>query len=369
LAVLQLVVYSGMQVPVGILLDRFGSRVLLSFGALAMASGQLLVAFAPTLEVAIFGRMLVGLGDACTFISMIRMANNWLTGKAASRAQQWMATLGQLGQVASAIPFVWFLQLAGWQKAFAFLAAISLLSACIVWLVALDAPTRQTHQTPKIAMVLSNLRENVAKNSTRMAFWTHFSTQSSGTMFALLWGVPFVTSGEGYSRNIASALLILFVMTNASLGPVLGAIAARGEHLRSRIIIWSPIAGIVAWVIVLAWPSQVPLWMLVSLVMVIGVGGPASMLAFDYTRIYVKKDQLGSANGFVNIGGFLASLIMMASVGFLLDGINAGQAKSSLYDLQHFRLALPIQFLVTIFGVTRYLHHRKRAYQIEGQPE
>ena len=369
LAVLQLVVYAAMQVPVGLFLDRFGSRIMLAIGAIAMGLGQLLVSFAPNLQVAVLGRMLVGLGDACTFISMIRMVNNWLSGKAASRAQQWMATLGQLGQVASAIPFVWFLQRAGWSAAFGSLAAVGLLSASIVWLFALDSPNQHSLKQVSLAEVFASLRKNVRESSTKMAFWTHFSTQSSGTMFALLWGVPFVTSGEGYSRTVASALLILFVLTNASLGPVLGALAARSEKIRSRIIIFSPLFGMLAWVVVLAWPTQVPVWMLVGLVLIIGVGGPASMLAFDYTRIYVKKSQLGVTNGYVNIGGFLASLLMMAAVGVLLDAINGGGGVSRLYSLQHFREALPIQFLITIFGMLMYLNQRKKTYASQGQPE
>jgi len=352
-----------MQIPVGIFLDRFGPRVLLSVGAVAMGAGQMLVAFAPSLQMAIAGRMLVGLGDACTFISMIRMANNWLSGASASRAQQWMATLGQLGQIASAVPFVWLLQFSGWEAAFASLASIGFVSAAAIWLLALDAPKHLKLVAPNFRKVVDSLVANVRKSSTRMAFWTHFSTQSSGTMFALLWGVPFVTSGEGYSMPTASALLILFVATNASLGPVIGALAVRGERFRSRIIFWSPLAGIVAWIVVLAWPTQAPLWLLVALVLIIGVGGPTSMLSFDYSRIFVPKPQLGATNGFVNIGGFLASLTMMAAIGFLLDGLNTGHAPSDLYTLQHFRQALPIQFVVTIFGMVMYqLERRKTSF-------
>ncbi|MDE2408892.1 MAG: MFS transporter, partial [Actinomycetales bacterium] len=77
LAVAQLIVYAAMQIPVGLLLDRYGARVLLSIGALSMAAGQYTVAFAPSLGIAVVGRMLVGFGDAFTFISMIRLINGW----------------------------------------------------------------------------------------------------------------------------------------------------------------------------------------------------------------------------------------------------------------------------------------------------
>ena len=365
LAVLQLAVYAGMQVPVGIFLDRFGSRVLLSLGAVAMGVGQILVAFAPSLQVAIVGRMLVGLGDACTFISMIRMANSWLSGVRASRAQQWMATLGQLGQVASAFPFAILLHLSGWQAAFATLASVGFISAAFIWLLAQDAPTVLAPVAPNLRKVISSLFVNLKKSSTRMAFWTHFSTQSSGTMFALLWGVPFVTSGESYSAGTASALLILFILTNATLGPLIGSLAEKRESFRSSIIFWAPLAGMLAWIVVLGWPTRAPIWLLLILVVVIAIGGPTSMLSFDYTRMHVPKSQLGATNGFVNIGGFLASLTMMAAIGFLLDVLNAGNKKATLYDLEHFRVALPIHFFVTIFGMIMYQVERRKTTNIE----
>jgi MFS family permease len=184
-------------------------------------------------------------------------------------------------------------------------------------------------------------------------------------MFALLWGVPFVTRGEGYSAGTASALLILFVLTNATLGPLIGSLAEKRESVRSSIIFWAPLAGMLAWIVVLGWPTRAPILLLVFLVVVIGIGGPTSMLSFDYTRMYVQKSQLGATNGFVNIGGFLASLTMMAAIGFLLDALNSGHKRATLYNLEHFRVALPIQFLVTIFGMVMYQVERRKTAQSE----
>jgi len=106
LAVAQLVVYAAMQIPVGLLLDRFGARLLLTVGAISMALGQYVVAFAPNLETAVAGRMLVGFGDAFTFISMIRLINGWYQGKRASQLQQWMGNGGQIGQIVSGAAFL-----------------------------------------------------------------------------------------------------------------------------------------------------------------------------------------------------------------------------------------------------------------------
>ncbi|MTA09120.1 MAG: MFS transporter, partial [Actinobacteria bacterium] len=155
LAVLQLVVYASMQIPVGIALDKFGPRLMLSCGALIMASGQLIVAFAPGLEWAVAGRMLVGMGDAFTFISMIRMVNNWMTGRAAALAQQWLATIGQLGQIVSAIPFAAGLAIFGWTSAFAALAVSGFVAGLFVFVAALDGPQGRVKSQSNFAQVFA----------------------------------------------------------------------------------------------------------------------------------------------------------------------------------------------------------------------
>ena len=79
-AVLQLLVYAGLQVPVGLLLDRFGSLRLVVAGALVMASGQALMAFTDGVTGAVMARILVGAGDAMTFISVLRVIGLWFPG-------------------------------------------------------------------------------------------------------------------------------------------------------------------------------------------------------------------------------------------------------------------------------------------------
>ncbi|HYH77800.1 MAG TPA: MFS transporter, partial [Arthrobacter sp.] len=65
--VLQLLVYAGLQIPVGVLVDRFGSRAMIAGGAVLMGLGQLQLAFADNIPGGVLGRVLVGAGDAMTF--------------------------------------------------------------------------------------------------------------------------------------------------------------------------------------------------------------------------------------------------------------------------------------------------------------
>jgi hypothetical protein len=367
LAVLQLVVYAGMQIPVGILLDRYGPRAMLTIGALVMAAGQAVVSSSLTLELAVAGRMLVGMGDAFTFISMIRMSNNWLSGKQAAIAQQWMATIGQLGQILSAVPFAVLLHTSGWSTAFITMAIFGGVIGLLVWLAARDSEVPGEHRSASISIVWHTLRRNVKRPSVWMAFWTHFTTQSTGTVFALLWGVPFLVQAEGKTVAYAATMLTVFVLTNASLGPLIGGFTAKHPERRLSFVLLVIGLVIFAWVFALLWPGTIPDWMGFLLVVLIGIGGPASMIAFDFSRSYVIKRELGVTNGFINIGGFLAALTMMASIGLVLDFAKHFGVTSELYSAEGFRIAFTTQFLVLAIGVIGLLVSARKARQSELQ--
>ena len=225
LASAQLLVYALMQIPVGILLDRFGPKLLLAAGALAMAFGQFIVAFSTELGLAVAGRMLVGFGDAFTFISMIRLVNGWYTGKRASQLQQWLGNGGQLGQIVSAVPFAFLLHQTNWQSAFIIMAASSAVIAVLVFVVVADDRVATRRTAPiTLKLALKNLKEQVARPSTRMSFWIHFSTMSASSMFILLWGIPFMVSAQGLARPVALGLLSSFVFIGFVAGLVLSLI-------------------------------------------------------------------------------------------------------------------------------------------------
>src|SRR3954467_12249154 len=97
--VVQLAVYAALQVPVGVALDRFGSRRMILAGALTMAAGQFALALATDVPTAVAARVLVGAGDAMTFISVLRVVSLWFPGRTVPLMTQHTGILGQLGSV------------------------------------------------------------------------------------------------------------------------------------------------------------------------------------------------------------------------------------------------------------------------------
>jgi MFS family permease len=360
LGVLQLVVYAVLQIPVGVLVDRFGPRGVIAVGALLMAAGQVVVATAEVLPTAVLGRMLVGAGDATTFIAALRLVNAWFPPGRVPVLSQWLGNLGQLGQVLSAVPFAAFLGLTGWTTAFLGAAGVSGVAFAVALVVLHDAPHGAHPGSTDLRGALRTLRAALAKRGTRLGFWAHFVTQSSGVVFALLWGYPFLVSAVGLPRAEASALLAAQVLTGFLIGPLLGVLTARFPLRRSNLVLAIVLGLGLAWTLVLAWPGRPPLILLILLVVAMGAGGPASQIGFDYARTYNPPEGLGGASGFVNVGGFTASFTMMFLIGLLLD-LQHGATGAPLYSLGAFKVALTVQYVIVGGGVLGFWLTRRLA--------
>jgi MFS family permease len=359
-AVLQLLVYAGLQVPVGLLLDRFGSVRLVVGGALIMAAGQALMAFSDGITGAVVARVLVGAGDAMTFISVLRLVPQWFPTKRVPVVTQLTGLVGQLGQVLSAVPLAALLAGPGWSTAFIAAAAAGVFVA-IVALVALhDTPERRVSSGE--ALTLQQLGSDLASAwrhpGTRLGLWTHFTTQFPGTVFALIWGYPFLVAGEGLSRGTASVLLTVFVLTGMAAGPVVGVLVQRHPLRRSWLVLGVIAANALGWGLVIAWPGRAPLAVLVVLVLALGLGGPGSMIGFEFARTFNPPNRLGTATGIVNVGGFVASLVSILLVGLILDARTGGQAT---YHIVDFKIAMSVQYAIGAIGLIGILRTRKLA--------
>jgi MFS family permease len=194
---------------------------------------------------------------------------------------------------------------------------------------------------------------------TRLGLWAHFTTQFSGTVFALLWGFPFLVSGEGLSSKTASALLTLYVLAGILTAPVIGVLVGRHPLRRSWLVLGITAATALTWAVVLAHSDPAPSWLLVTLVLVLALGGPGSMIGFDYARTFNPPHRLGTATGIVNVGGFVASLSTILLVGLVLDAATPGRTHT--YPLDAFRAALSVQFVVWAVGVVGVLRTRRLA--------
>ena len=358
---LQLLVYAGMQIPVGLLVDRFGSRAVLAVGASVLTCAQAGFALAETYPAALVARVFVGVGDAMTFICVLRLVSTWFAPRRIPLITQFTGVLGQLGAIIAAVPMTWALAHLGWTRSYLLAASLGVVMVVALLAVVHDGPGARTLRGP--ALTLREIRASLAESwehpGTRLGFWMHFSTQFSATVLGMLWGFPFFVKGEGLDDSEAGVLLTVMVVAIMAAGPVLGwRVTLRPWH-RSTLVIGIVGAIVVSWTVVLAWPGNAPLALLVWLVVVTGVGGPASMIGFDLGRTSNPPHRLASATGIINQGGFYASLLLVVAIGVILDWRTPGG--STDYTPAAFRWAMSFQYLLWGLGLVQIWRYRVKA--------
>ncbi len=359
--VLQIIVYASAQIPAGLLLDRFGSRIMIVAGGALMAAGQLTIALSESLPSAVAARAVVGLGDAFTFISVLRLVPHWFKESQIPLVTQLTGICGQLGQVLSALPFLALLGGAGWSTAYLSATGFGLLAMVLVVALIKDTPHGRAApvHSASVRETLTSLKTVWFRPGTRLGFFTHMGTQFSVTVFALMWGVPYLTEAQGLSRGTAGALLTVSVAVAIAAGIVIGIYSGRHPHRRSQVVLGIIASNALIWTVVLALPGPAPLWLLVVLIVVISIGGPGSMVGFDFARTFNPRRTLGTASGIVNMGGFIASLLVMQSMGVIIGAAGG-------YSFASFHLAWCVQYVIWAATAVAILITRRKARRTIG---
>ena len=375
---LQLGVYAGMQIPTGILVDRFGPRRLLVAASLTMGLAQLLFAFADNYPMALFARALLGCGDALTFVSVLRFAAGQFSPTRYPAVIAVTATLGTVGNIVATAPLTLSLHGLGWTPTFAVAGTLSLVTGIAVFLVLpasgpVTAPGARTDLADGAApiegfgsprrrpigdslrTVLQSVRTAWGTAGTKAGFWVHFTSMSTALMIGVLWGVPFMVDGQGMTRGEAGTVLLASVVVGAGANPVLGYVAGRFPACRLPIGIGVVVMTIVGWLTVLAvYSGPIPRGLLIALIVFTAVGGPVSTIGFALARDYNAPAIVGTATGVVNVGGFVAGTVASLLVGWDLD--LAGSTSRSSY-----RLAFAVALVVQILGLIQLVHWWLRA--------
>lgn len=399
--VIQLIVYAGLQIPVGMLLDRIGASAMVVMGGVLMFIGQIAMATVADVRLAILARVLVGAGDACTFISVMRILPDWFALKQLPTVSQMTGLIGQTGQLVSVIPLAIVVDELGWVAGFGGLASVGFLVSIVTMCVMRDRPgtgtllERMTGRLGGISRTATSLRRPPATGvielgppptelitpvrpqgasplrfwvkaralltlpGVRLAFWVHFTLPFPLNVFVLLWGTPFLTGGIGLSPAAASGLLSLTILSSMTAGVVMGPLLSRFIERRVWITVGVTASIMLAWFAVLLWPGTPPIWLVIVMLVVMPVGGPASMIAFEVVRSHSPNSFAGLATGFVNTGGFIASLIVTFFIGFVLDLQGAGSPEN--YSLPAFRWAFAVQIPVWILGLTMIVIEWRRS--------
>lgn len=351
----QLLIYLAVQIPSGLLADSFGPRRILATGLICIGIGEAIFGLSTTLYVGLFGRAIVGLGDALIFLNVLRLIGDWFPGHRYPYVAALAVAFGACGQLFTTTPLQTALEIWGWTPTFLLSGLITIIMGGALWIILADCPRDQLEAdsySPTVRTIGRGLGDTSRIVENKRALWVHLGLFGPFLTFTSLWGFPYMVEGQGVSRGSAARLLALAVAVFAVGAPIVGWAASRTGRREPFIGTALVMVG-VFWIGALAWPGgtlpPVVLWLLVA---VTGAGGATSLLAFDMAREATSPDRVGSAMGFVNIGGFGGTALSNFSIGGLLSLVATGHSAVSAFGTGAFQIGLlPIPGMAIIGAI------------------
>ena len=317
--------YVAVQIPTGLLADRWGPRRVLTAGAALVTLGTLAFALAPSVAWANAGRLAIGAAGGVAFVSMLKLATHWMPARRFAFVSGAALFTGVLGATLAGAPLRFAVDAVGWRPVMLASAAATALVAVAIWMVVRDDPSEKGYAShhpratsaPPQSSIAAQLAEVARYRNTWLLLLIPGGLSGIILAFAGLWAVPFLVQHHGFSTQgaaaMASAMLLAWSGTSMAYGPI-------SQRLGRRKPVY--VAGLVAtaalWSALLAFPS-LPRAVLVVLLLALSAACGACILTFAFAKESVPAHLGGTVSGIANVGMMLGGMLMQPLVGVMLD--------------------------------------------------
>jgi predicted MFS family arabinose efflux permease len=345
--------FAAFQLPLGVLLDRYGARRVEAALLLFAAAGAFIFARAETLTGLMLGRALIGLGVSACLMAAFKAFTIWFPPERLPLANGIQMISGGIGALAATTPVELSLQLTDWRGVFLILSGVTVLAAICVFLVVPEKEGSQSGET---------LREQlggIRRVFTSRTFWTiapwAVTAQAAYLSISGLWSGPWLRDMANYDRMAVANTLM-----GVSLAMIAGyfAFGALAERLARRNIqpMTVAVAGMLIFIfvqcmLVLQWTAlTLPLWVL------FGFFGTACILPYAVLSQSFPRNLSGRANTGLNLLVFVAAFAAQWVIGLIIDlwpqtasgGYNATGYSTGFGLIMMLQLAAAIWYFVSI---------------------
>ncbi|WP_020592022.1 MFS transporter [Kiloniella laminariae] len=338
--------YMPMQVPVGIMADRFGPRKLLTCGAAITALGTVLFVMATNYWMLGLGRLLIGGAVAVAFVTMMKIAQHWFDLKKFSLLTGLGLLAGNLGAVGAGVPLQFLIGEIGWRPVLLGLAALTGVLAVATWIWVRDDPEDLGYKSYDLkgarhephGSVLSTMKDAICHRNVLLLTLACGAAAGSALTFGGLWGVPFLRTAYGFSSPEAATITTIMLLVWAGSGVLLGFWSDQSGKRKVPFIVGALVAAL-GWAVVTQ-IADLPHWLLYLALVVAAAGSSIMIVGLSLARESVPRRLQGTALGWCNMGVMIGPMILQPLTGFLIDVNWDGKLDNGtrVYDLTTFQV-------------------------------
>jgi MFS family permease len=305
--------YAGMQIPVGLLLDRFGPRRLMTVAAGVVAVACLMFAWSDGLVGASVARFLIGAGCAFSLVGAMAVAGQWFPRERFALLAGLAMMFGMAGGVFGQAPLRVAVDATDWRTTMATVGVIGFGLMLAAWVFVRD----RRRGSGGVGAVFKGLRRVAANRETWLNAVAGLGSTGPLLAFAGLWGVPYLQAVHDIDRVTAGTVTSVTFIGWGVGAPLIGWLSDRIGKRRSPLIAGMILIAL-SLVAILYLPG-IPLWGVGALCFGIGFGGSAQIVCFALVREHNPPQYSGTAIGMVNALVTGAGALFQPTIGWLLD--------------------------------------------------
>lgn len=356
LSAFYLYAYAVLQLPLGVLFDRFGVRRLMGASFVLAGIGSLLFAVADTLLLAYLGRLLIGAGVACSFVGALTVAAQWLPASRFGFFAGLVQLLGMVGAIFGQAPLAALVDRLGWRGALAALGAVGIVLAIGLYAMLRDKPAAAGPR-PRLGQ---SLRAVIGLRDTWSCAIYGFAMTGPMLAFAGLWAVPFLATAYDFPRTTAAGLTSLIFAGWGVGAPTLGWLSDHLGRRRAPMLLCSVVSGVILSAIIFGpvWP----IWLIAVLLIGYGFFASAMVLSFALVKESNAPEASAAAMGVVNTFVVGSGALLQPFIGWLLDLHWGGASVSGarIYEPATYVTALTILPVLVVIAFLAGLTMRER---------
>ncbi len=348
--------YALMQIPVGILADRWGARKTVTLFGLVAGVGGICLALVPSFGLAVLSRALVGFGLSAIFVPSMTLFCNWFSDKEYIIVSGVFVAVGGIGWLTAATPLALLVQRFGWVNAFVIIGSVTLCLAILGWFIVADRPEEKG--LPAVVAAKRDIRQEglVLPVMTRvfreptfrlLACWNALMGVSIFG-FCGLWAGPFLRDAYGLSRTGAANVLTMIAFALIFGGPFLSYLSERLRS-RKRVLVLSSIIHVACWLVLLCLPAGLPYPALYAVFFFLGLtAGAAHPVVITAAKELFPLEMAGASVGMANIFPFVGGVVSQPLIGLLLDAV--GKTGNG-HPVSSYRAAFVLFFVLSLAGL------------------
>lgn len=363
--------YALMQIPAGLLLDRFGYKKISMIGIFLTGIGSILLGIAPQLGLAFIGRLFIGLGTSVIFISVLKAQTIWFSHKEFTKASGLLSFIGNMGGMLATFPLAILVEFIGWRFSMVGMGILCLVVSGLIFVLVKNRPEDYgyTAQGHVMQPVKTNLMDSLKAVITNKAVWRNFfalfTLVGCTTAFSGVWGINYLSTVYLISDTKAS-FYISFVLIGLVIGSLfINRVLEFFHHQISKCQRVCSLLMACCWIYFLLLSNgKPPLSLLPIVFFIMGFLATAHILSFTDVTNHCEAKNSGLASSLVNSGEFIASSLITLIIGFTLDLTYTGTVINNVrqYTPKQYQICFYIFLVISLLGViTSYIGRKKSA--------